>query len=146
MACSNFLFILTGSYLFTLSNASYQRPGVVTVYDIKTNKIAESFPSSFGFSNPHDVAVSADGKSCYVVELNPYKVWKFRLGTLRFFIFTVIVPGYCAKHFCSRSFLRDFVQRRFRSRVFRKPRPLGSCTCLDLYPAYSELNSCIIWW
>ncbi|XP_067001360.1 peptidyl-alpha-hydroxyglycine alpha-amidating lyase 1 isoform X2 [Anabrus simplex] len=35
-----------------------------------------------GLQNPHDVAVSSDGSQVYVVELNPYKVWKFVSGNL----------------------------------------------------------------
>lgn len=30
--------------------------------------------------NPHDVAVSGDGNIVYVVELNPFKVWKLSTG------------------------------------------------------------------
>ena len=33
-------------------------------------------PVSKDFSNPHDVAVSEDGSTIYVVELNPFLVWK----------------------------------------------------------------------
>ncbi|KAL0278697.1 UNVERIFIED_CONTAM: hypothetical protein PYX00_000444 [Menopon gallinae] len=80
-----------GSYLFTLSNASYQYPGIVTVYDIKSNEVVGTFPSSFGFSQPHDIAVSSDGKSCYVVELKPYKVWKFRLGKFKLYIYFICI-------------------------------------------------------
>ena len=33
-----------------------------------------------GMQNPHDVAVSGDGNIVYVVELNPFKVWKLSTG------------------------------------------------------------------
>ena len=33
-----------------------------------------------GLQNPHDVAVSQDGNIVYVVELNPFKVWKLTNG------------------------------------------------------------------
>ena len=33
-----------------------------------------------GLQNPHDVAVSEDGNTVYVCELNPFKVWKLTNG------------------------------------------------------------------
>ena len=33
-----------------------------------------------GLQNPHDLAVSKDGSTVYVVELNPFKVWKLSTG------------------------------------------------------------------
>ena len=33
-----------------------------------------------GLKNPHDIAVSEDGNIIYVVELNPFKVWKLTNG------------------------------------------------------------------
>ena len=33
-----------------------------------------------GLQNPHDLAVSGDGSIVYVVELNPFKVWKLSTG------------------------------------------------------------------
>ena len=36
-----------------------------------------------GLQNPHDVAVSEDGNIIYVVELNPFKVWKLTNGGFR---------------------------------------------------------------
>lgn len=33
-----------------------------------------------GLQNPHDIAVSEDGSIVYVVELNPFKVWKLTNG------------------------------------------------------------------
>ena len=33
-----------------------------------------------GLQNPHDIAVSEDGNIVYVVELNPFKVWKLTNG------------------------------------------------------------------
>ena len=33
-----------------------------------------------GLKNPHDIAVSEDGNIVYVVELNPFKVWKLTNG------------------------------------------------------------------
>jgi peptidylamidoglycolate lyase len=34
-------------------------------------------PGEKGLSNPHDIAVSNDGKQIYVVQLDPSRVWKF---------------------------------------------------------------------
>lgn len=31
------------------------------------------------FSNPHDIAISPDGKALYVSEIGPNKVWKFTI-------------------------------------------------------------------
>ena len=31
-----------------------------------------------GMNNPHDIAVTEDGGSVYVVEIGPNKIWKFR--------------------------------------------------------------------
>lgn len=36
------------------------------------------------FMNPHDIIVSPNGTSLYVAELNPFRVWKFRIGTYEF--------------------------------------------------------------
>jgi sugar lactone lactonase YvrE len=33
-----------------------------------------------GLQNPHDIAVSADGGTLYVVELQPFVVWKLTNG------------------------------------------------------------------
>jgi hypothetical protein len=33
-----------------------------------------------GLQNPHDVAVSEDGNTVYVCELNPFKVWRLTNG------------------------------------------------------------------
>ncbi|KAG8221827.1 hypothetical protein J437_LFUL003461 [Ladona fulva] len=46
--------------------------------DMNTKNLIEQIgPNGVDFSNPHDIAVSPDGKQIYVVELEPYKVWKF---------------------------------------------------------------------
>jgi len=45
---------------------------------ITSQQLVSTFaPPSGTFNNPHDLAVSYDGKEVYVVELNPHKVWKF---------------------------------------------------------------------
>lgn len=51
------------------------------VISLVGNKLIETFsPNGKGFRNPHDVAISTDGSQMYVVELDPYKVWKFVKG------------------------------------------------------------------
>jgi hypothetical protein len=35
-----------------------------------------------GLKLPHDVAVTADGNFVYVVEINPFKIWKLSTGEL----------------------------------------------------------------
>ncbi|KAL5287629.1 hypothetical protein ACFFRR_008495 [Megaselia abdita] len=48
------------------------------VMDYKSKNVLSRFGAqNFQFSNPHDVAVSEDAEEVYVVELDPYKVYKF---------------------------------------------------------------------
>lgn len=51
------------------------------VIDIKSGQLKATFNGDGkGFQNPHDIAVSADGNVAYVVEINPFKVWKLTNG------------------------------------------------------------------
>ena len=50
------------------------------VIDINNGKLKTTFNGEPGFQNPHDVASSLDGNVVYVVELNPFKVWKLTNG------------------------------------------------------------------
>lgn len=51
------------------------------VISLARKQLIEAFsPNGQGFHNPHDVAISTDGNQIYVVELDPYKVWKFVKG------------------------------------------------------------------
>ena len=45
-----------------------------------TGELAGTWNVPGGLKNPHDVAVSGDGSLVYVVELNPFKVWKLSSG------------------------------------------------------------------
>ncbi|KAE8748223.1 hypothetical protein FOCC_FOCC005062 [Frankliniella occidentalis] len=48
------------------------------VVDANTRNIISTFQTgNTQLSNPHDVAVSPDGESVYVVQLDPHRVWKF---------------------------------------------------------------------
>ena len=51
------------------------------VINLARNRQIEEFsPHGKGLSNPHDIAVNSDASQAYVVELNPYKMWKFVNG------------------------------------------------------------------
>lgn len=48
------------------------------VFNMKENKVVGKFgPNNMQFANPHDVAVTTDGKEVYVAELNPMRLHKF---------------------------------------------------------------------
>lgn len=34
------------------------------------------------FQNPHDIAISQDGKTIFVVEISPFKIWKYESSKL----------------------------------------------------------------
>ncbi|CAH0405170.1 unnamed protein product [Chilo suppressalis] len=55
--------------------------GYVIEYD--SGRLVGTFAPDGGLRNPHDVAVSPDGRDVYVVELDPYKVRKFVNATVR---------------------------------------------------------------
>lgn len=48
------------------------------VIDYTTGKLIKTFAPKNGFSNPHDIAVSGDGRRIYVAELDPHRVWAFQ--------------------------------------------------------------------
>lgn len=50
------------------------------VLDVNSGDILSQFAPGKDLQNPHDVAVTKDGKAIYVVELNPYKIHKFFKG------------------------------------------------------------------
>lgn len=48
------------------------------VMSMRTKQLVSKFgPNNFEFQNPHDVAVTDDGNSIYVAELNPMRIHKF---------------------------------------------------------------------
>jgi len=50
------------------------------IVNIDTGELTGTWNVPGGLQNPHDVAVSEDGNTVYVVELNPFKVWKLTNG------------------------------------------------------------------
>ncbi|XP_046398624.1 peptidyl-alpha-hydroxyglycine alpha-amidating lyase 1 [Ischnura elegans] len=73
-----------GEFLYAINGPVAAYPGPVRGFkiDVETKSLIEEFrPNGNDFSNPHDIAVSQDGKDVYVVELLPFKVWKFSQGT-----------------------------------------------------------------
>ncbi|KDR18657.1 peptidyl-alpha-hydroxyglycine alpha-amidating lyase 1 isoform X2 [Zootermopsis nevadensis] len=69
-----------GGLLIVVNGPEFLGGGLVSgfVISLRSNQVMEAFsPNGQGFSNPHDVAVNKDGSQVYVVELDPYKVWKF---------------------------------------------------------------------
>jgi peptidylamidoglycolate lyase len=78
-----FFLLFTGDFLYAVNGPEVAVPGPVRGFkiDIETKSLIEEFrPDGSDFSNPHDIAVSKDGKDVYVVELFPFKVWKFSQG------------------------------------------------------------------
>jgi len=51
------------------------------IIDMETGDLTGTWNVPGGLQNPHDVAVSEDGNIIYVVELNPFKVWKLTNGS-----------------------------------------------------------------
>lgn len=47
------------------------------VLEYESGRLVGTFAPAGKFSNPHDVAVSADGARLFVPELDPYRVCKF---------------------------------------------------------------------
>ena len=50
------------------------------IISMESGDLAGTWNVPGGLQNPHDVAVSSDGSIVYVVELNPFKVWKLSTG------------------------------------------------------------------
>jgi len=50
------------------------------IVSMEMGELSGSWNVPGGLQNPHDVAVSEDGSIVYVVELNPFKVWKLTNG------------------------------------------------------------------
>jgi DNA-binding beta-propeller fold protein YncE len=73
----------TGGLLFVVNGPEFLGGGHVSgfIISLASKRLIETFiPNGLGFNNPHDVAVNTDGSQVYVVELDPYKVWKFVKG------------------------------------------------------------------
>ena len=50
------------------------------IIDMDSGSLSGTWNVPGGLQNPHDIAVSDDGNIVYVVELNPFKVWKLTNG------------------------------------------------------------------
>jgi len=50
------------------------------IVNMATGELTGTWNVPGGLQNPHDVAVSEDGNTVYVCELNPFKVWKLTTG------------------------------------------------------------------
>ncbi|XP_052747240.1 peptidyl-alpha-hydroxyglycine alpha-amidating lyase 1 isoform X2 [Bicyclus anynana] len=64
------LYIVNGPRLSAVPSRGY-------VIDYASGRLVDTFAAAGGFSSPHDVAVSPDGGSIYVAELDPHRVYKF---------------------------------------------------------------------
>ncbi|PNF30532.1 hypothetical protein B7P43_G09923 [Cryptotermes secundus] len=74
-----------GGLLTVVNGPEFGGGGLVSgfVISLARKQLIEAFsPNGQGFHNPHDVAISTDGNQIYVVELDPYKVWKFVKGSV----------------------------------------------------------------
>ena len=54
------------------------------ILDINTGEVLSQFKPRKDMDNPHDIAVTADEREIYVVELNSHRVYKFYQGNLSF--------------------------------------------------------------
>ncbi|XP_074651531.1 peptidyl-glycine alpha-amidating monooxygenase B-like isoform X2 [Tubulanus polymorphus] len=74
-----------GGAIYAVNGPSiYGKKQIVAGYtlDVDLGRLNQTWNSgnkSGGFHNPHDVCVSHDKRSVYVVEIDPNKVWKFQL-------------------------------------------------------------------
>ena len=51
------------------------------IIDLESNKLSSTFNvADEGLKLPHDIAVTNDGSFVYIVEINPFKIWKLSVG------------------------------------------------------------------
>jgi hypothetical protein len=51
------------------------------IIDLESNKLTSTFNvADEGLKLPHDIAVTNDGAFVYIVEINPFKIWKLSVG------------------------------------------------------------------
>ena len=74
---------LHGGLLFAVNGPSGPNNAPVQgiIVDMETAETIETFNTPQGLQNPHDVAVDPVNLRTYVVELNPYTVWKFDMNS-----------------------------------------------------------------
>ncbi|XP_013133315.1 PREDICTED: peptidyl-alpha-hydroxyglycine alpha-amidating lyase 1-like [Papilio polytes] len=66
-----------GGRLYVVNGPSGGAPVRGYVLEYESGRLVGTFAPAGKFSNPHDVAVSADGARLFVPELDPYRVCKF---------------------------------------------------------------------
>ena len=76
---------LTGGLIHAVSGPEFSlnpwtRKPTGYVVSLDSGELVGSWNVPGGLQNPHDVAVSEDGNTVYVCELNPFKVWKLTNG------------------------------------------------------------------
>ncbi|XP_038220861.1 peptidyl-alpha-hydroxyglycine alpha-amidating lyase 1-like isoform X2 [Zerene cesonia] len=76
---------IQGGRLYLVNGPSLSASIPVRGYVIEytSGRLIQTFAPGDAFRNPHDVAVSPDGSTVYVAELDPYKVYKFVDDTLK---------------------------------------------------------------
>lgn len=87
-----FFLLITGG-LFYLVNGPDATERAVQGFIVNANdlSIVSTFQAGDSqLSNPHDIAVSPDGESVYVVQLDPHRVLKFVHKGMFFYFFNVL--------------------------------------------------------
>jgi DNA-binding beta-propeller fold protein YncE len=79
MSCDLKSLFVPGGRLYVVNGPYSTVPVPVRGYviDMTSGRLTGTFAPDGGLHNPHDVVVSPDGSTAYVVELDPYKVHKF---------------------------------------------------------------------
>lgn len=85
MQCSSDAIFVSGGQLHAVSGPEFSlnpwaNKPTGYIIDMETGELSGTWNVPGGLQNPHDVAVSQDGNIVYVVELNPFKVWKLTNG------------------------------------------------------------------
>ncbi|CAK1540303.1 unnamed protein product [Leptosia nina] len=68
---------IQGGRLYLINGPSMGVPVRGYVIEYTSGRLIQTFAPGAAFHNPHDIAVTPDGSTVYVVELNPYKAYKF---------------------------------------------------------------------
>lgn len=73
---------LHGGILFAVNGPSGPNSAPVQgiIVDMETSETLETFNTREGLQNPHDIAVDPINMRTYIVELNPYKLWKLEMN------------------------------------------------------------------
>jgi len=64
-----------GDVLFTVHQSESGAGGLTL--DLATGTVLDSWSAAKGFYTPHDLAVSSDGRTIYVAETTPARLYKF---------------------------------------------------------------------